>query len=129
MKKIYFLFFALMAIGSVKSQNFTKVWAKFANGPSYSGIDYWWFNNYYNQNNYNKLESIGMDINFNKYSNHGIELRFLDHITDKNKLFDSFEFIIYLMDHILDCNDDINNPIINKTWNNFVLNIMIIIYP
>ncbi len=88
-------------------------------------FDYWWFNNYYNQNNYNKLESIGMDINFNKYSNHGIELRFLDHITDKNKLFDSFEFIIYLMDHILDCNDDINNPIINKTWNNFVLNIMI----
>ena len=39
MKKIYFLFFALMAIGSVKSQNFNKVWAKFCNGN-----DYWWFN-------------------------------------------------------------------------------------
>lgn len=39
MKKIYFLFFALMAIGSVKSQNFTKVWAKFCNGN-----DFWWFN-------------------------------------------------------------------------------------
>ena len=28
-----------MAIGSVKSQNFNKVWAKFCNGN-----DYWWFN-------------------------------------------------------------------------------------
>lgn len=88
-------------------------------------IDNWWFNNYYKQNNYNKLEEIGMDINFNKYSNHGIELRFLDHIPDSKDIFETFEFIIYLMDFIMDKSNDIQNPIVNRVWNQFALNVMI----
>ena len=88
-------------------------------------ITYWWFNNYYKQNHYNKLDEIGMDINFNKYSNHGIELRFLDHISDQKDVFEIFEFIIYLMDFIMDSSNDINNPIVNRVWNQFVLNVMI----
>jgi hypothetical protein len=87
----------------------------------------WWFNEYYKNNSYTKLDEIGFDINFNKHYNHGIEIRFLEHITEKIKLFEAFEFIIYLMDSILD-NDNIDtfgNPIINNIWNNIVLNTII----
>ena len=87
--------------------------------------DFWWFNEYYKDNAYIKLKEIGLDINFNKHYNHGIELRFFDHIAD-NKIYESFEFIIYLMDYILESEyiNNFENPIINKIWNKLVLNIM-----
>jgi len=91
-----------------------------------NNYDYWWFNKYYEENAYNKLNELGLDINFNKHYNHGIEIRFLDHINDNKKIYESFEFIIYLMDYILE-NDFINtfgNPIIDKKWNSLLLNIM-----
>jgi hypothetical protein len=91
-----------------------------------NNYEYWWFNKYYEDNSYTKLNDIGLDINFNKHYNHGIEIRFLDHINDSKKIYESFEFIIYLMDYVLE-SDHINNfgnPIINKIWNNIVLNIM-----
>jgi len=90
-------------------------------------LTYWWYNNYYKNNGYNKLKEIGYDINFNKHYNHGIEIRFLDHITEPKKIFESFEFIIYLMDYILDTEEHIHkfdNPIKNSTWNNIVLNVI-----
>jgi hypothetical protein len=89
-----------------------------------SKTDYWWYNEYYKDNAYVKLNELGMDINFNKHFNHGIEIRFLEYIADNKKLIESFEFIIYLMDVILE-SDEINNfenPILNKNWNNIVLN-------
>lgn len=89
--------------------------------------DYWWFNKYYEKNGYTKLSEIGIDINFNKHMNHGIELRFFDTITEPSKIFESFEFIIYLMDYILE-NENIlrfENPILNDEWNQIVLNCMI----
>jgi hypothetical protein len=87
----------------------------------------WWFNEYYKNISYVKLDEIGYDINFNKHYNHGIEVRFLEHITEKIKMFEAFEFIIYLMDFILE-NDDIDkygNPILDKIWNDIVLNAVI----
>jgi hypothetical protein len=87
-------------------------------------LSYWWFHEYYKDNSYTKLEEIGYDINFNKHYNHGIEVRFLEHIKEKIKMFEAFEFIVYLMDYILD-NDDIDNfgnPIMDKIWNGIVLN-------
>ena len=84
-------------------------------------LNCWWFHNFYEDNGYTKLNEIGLDINFNKHYNHGIELRFFDHISDNEKLFESFEFIIYLMDYILEIDDIIDNPIINKLWNQIVL--------
>ena len=95
-------------------------------------FDYWWYNEYYKYNAYNKFNEIGLDINFNKHYNHGIELRFFDHILlgnanqNKEEMYRSFEFIIYLMDFILD-SDDINkfgNPVENAQWNEIVLNAM-----
>lgn len=86
-------------------------------------LEYWWFNEFYKNNAYIKLDEIGVDINFNKHYNHGIEIRFLEHIHDKAKLHESFEFIIYLMDLILEnANfDKFDNPILNKLWNSVVL--------
>jgi hypothetical protein len=88
-----------------------------------NSLEYWWFNEFYKNNAYTKLDEIGVDINFNKHYNHGIEIRFLEHIHDKEKLQESFEFIIYLMDLILENSnfDTIDNPILNKLWNNVAL--------
>jgi len=87
-----------------------------------SNLDYWWYNKI---DGYNKLDEIGLDINFNKHYNHGIELRFFDHL-DPLKIKQSFKFVIFLMDIILESDDilDFDNPIFNKTWNQFVVNIM-----
>ena len=90
-------------------------------------LDYWWYNKYYENNAYTKLNDIGVDINFNKHYNHGIEIRFLDHLSDNEQIFKSFEFIIYLMDYILETGDKINNfdnPIKNKIWNELIVNIL-----
>ena len=88
-------------------------------------LNSWWFHNFYENNGYAKLNKIGLDINFNKHYNHGIELRFFDHISDNKNIFESFEFIIYLMDYILENDDTINNPIIDKLWNQIVLKTII----
>jgi hypothetical protein len=88
-----------------------------------NSLEYWWFNEFYKNNAYIKLNEIGVDINFNKHYNHGIEIRFLEHIHDKEQLQESFEFIIYLMDLILENPnfDTLDNPILNKLWNSVVL--------
>jgi hypothetical protein len=90
-------------------------------------LDYWWYTNYYKNNGYKMLDDIGYDINFNKHYNHGIEIRFFDHITNETNLYESLEFIVYLMDYILDSsnNVELENPIKNKIWNNIVLNTII----
>lgn len=93
----------------------------------FASLDYWWYNRYYESNAYNKLDEIGMDINFNKHYNHGIEIRFLDHISDTKLIYKSFEFIIYLIDYALE-NDFIHyleTPAYSRIWNNIVYSIMI----
>lgn len=65
-----------------------------------------------------------MDINFNKHYNHGIEIRFFDHILCPNLIKESFEFIIYLVDLMFESNVKLNNPIKTKLWNNLVCNVM-----
>jgi len=96
--------------------------------PHYSKNN-WWFNKYYTNCAYNKLKEIGLDINFNKHYAHGIEIRFFDYINQNDKLYESFEFIIYLMDIILDLNENnekknITNPITNDLWNELTFGIM-----
>jgi hypothetical protein len=90
-----------------------------------NNLDYWWYNKFHENSAYNKLEEIGLDINFNKHFNHGIEIRFLDHISDEKLIYKCFEFLIYLADFILETNIELVNPIINKDWNNFLYNVMI----
>jgi hypothetical protein len=102
-----------------------KILTKDIKDLDFSSLDYWWYNKYYEDNAYTKLNELGLDINFNKHYNHGIEIRFIDHINDQ-QIFSLFEFIIYLMDYLLESENKINefgNPIKNKIWNEFVVNI------
>jgi len=94
-----------------------KILTKPINELPYNGSD-WWYNKI---NMYTRLDELGMDINFNKHYNHGIELRFLDYTSN---IAESFMFIIFCMDYSLKASE-IENPIINKTWNDFVANMLI----
>jgi hypothetical protein len=82
-----------------------------------------WYNNYYKNCAYNKLENLGYDINFNKHYNHGVEIRFFDHINDENIIKEVLKHLIYLGDFSLE--NDVNiNPILNKNWNKLIIKCM-----
>jgi hypothetical protein len=87
---------------------------------------HWWYTTYHKTSGYTSLKDVGLDINFNKHYNHGIELRFFDHITDPADISSSFEFIIYLMDFILESDriQEYGNPILSKLWNDIVIGVM-----
>jgi hypothetical protein len=84
----------------------------------------WWYNKLHSGTSsaYVKLDELGMDVNFNKHFNHGIELRFFDYIVDSSRFYESFEFIIYLMDFVLDSemSNSLENPIFSSVWNDVV---------
>ena len=86
--------------------------------------EYFWYNKYHETSAYNKLDKIGLDINFNKHYNHGIEIRFFDHISQPELIIESFEFIIYLIDLIFEKTDQIENPVFTRLWNNLVCAVM-----
>ena len=85
--------------------------------------DYGWYNQYYRNCAYTKSDKMGYDINFNKHYNHGVEIRFFDHITDDDKIEDVLEDLIYLGDWALE-NDIFENPIKNAIWNGLVVKCM-----
>jgi hypothetical protein len=85
--------------------------------------DYGWYNQYYQKCAYIKGEKMGYDINFNKHYNHGVEIRFFDHIADDEKINDVLEDLIYLGDWSLE-NEITDNPIKNAVWNGLVLKCM-----
>jgi len=92
-----------------------------SNNNHLSDLDYWWFNQYYKNSDYTKEDLIGLDINFHKHKNHGVELRIFDYF-DESRLEEAFRFIILLMDHSL--SKKIKSPIRNKLWNNYVVDIL-----
>ena len=92
-----------------------------SNNNHLSDMDYWWFNKYYEKSDYTKEDLIGVDINFHKHKNHGIELRIFDYF-DESKLDEVFTFIVLLMDHSL--SKKIKSPVRNKLWNEYVVDIL-----
>jgi len=74
-----------------------------------------WYNTLHRDSAYNALNDIGLDINFNKHYNHGIELRFFDWFPE-DRLEELLEICICLMDHALqhDLMEDCRS---NKIWN------------
>ena len=86
--------------------------------------DYGWYKKYYDYCDYNKLEQIGYDINFNKHFNHGVELRFFEHQTSIENLSEIGKMLIYLGDFSLDYYVK-ENIILNKEWNELVYDCMI----
>lgn len=71
---------------------------------------------------YMGLRKIGLDINYQKHYNHGLELRFLDHM-NKVGLRNIMTVCVYLMDHLLDKGTDrsegprkVRDPHDSRTW-------------
>jgi hypothetical protein len=85
--------------------------------------EYGWYKQYYKDCAYNKLESLGYDINFNKHYNHGVEIRFFDHITDDNIIKEILNYLIIIADYSL-VNNIIDNPILSVNWNNIIVKCM-----
>lgn len=85
--------------------------------------EYGWYNQYYKKCAYTKADKMGYDINFNKHYNHGVEIRFFDHIPDDDKISEVLEHLIYLGDWALE-NNVFENPIKNKHWNGLVVKCM-----
>ena len=85
--------------------------------------DYGWYNQYYRNCAYTKGEKMGYDVNFNKHYNHGVEIRFFDHIADDAKISDVLEDLVYLGDWCLE-NDIAENPIKSAIWNGLVVKCM-----
>jgi hypothetical protein len=85
--------------------------------------EFGWYKQYYKNCAYNKLESLGYDINFNKHYNHGVEIRFFDHITDDETIKEILSYLIILGDYSLN-NNITTNPILSVNWNNIIIKCM-----
>lgn len=76
---------------------------------------YHWYNQLYSQINYKKGDTIGFDINFNKFKNHGIELRIFDWFSEEY-----LEDVLRILVHILDLAESTpnmpENPLDSKIW-------------
>ena len=83
---------------------------------------FWWYTRYHEKSAYRKLDKIGLDINYKKHFNHGIELRFFDWFPE-DRLYQLLEFIFCLADCSLQ-RTEADDPSISETWNDLVLGIM-----
>ena len=70
----------------------------------------------YKQINYKPLEQIGFDINYNKFKNHGIEIRFFDWF-DEEKLYEVLQFIVHLLDFSESRKESIPKFTTHELWN------------
>lgn len=87
-----------------------------------SQTDYWWYSTYHKISGYVALEQIGMDINYKKHYNHGIELRFFDWFPE-NRLQTLITELVYLCELALD-RDETGVAALSKTWNLFVIGVL-----
>ena len=112
-----------IGLGTYDTEKMTpgKILHIHSNNNHLSDMDYWWFNQYYNNCDYTKENMIGVDINFHKHKNHGIELRIFDYF-DESKLEEVFTFIVLLLDHSL--SKKIKSPVRNRLWNNYIVDIL-----
>ena len=77
-----------------------------------------WYNRYYRTCGYNRLDKLGMDINFNKHYNHGVEIRFFDFIPHE-KYEELCKFIQWLT--YISSKKSLDNPIYSRDWNDMVI--------
>lgn len=74
-----------------------------------------WHTQLYKQINYAKGDKIGFDINFNKFRNHGIELRFFDWFPEAY-LSEVLTTLVYLLDLSESSTNFPINPLTMKVW-------------
>ncbi len=85
---------------------------------------FWWYRRYHADSGYVMLDELGMDINFRKHYNHGVEIRFLDWFPE-SMLKGVMEFYVYLADLSLDITIPMpDEAIMNEEFNNLVVNML-----
>ena len=84
---------------------------------------YWWYRRYHQKSGYVPLTRIGMDINYRKHYNHGIELRFFDWFPEE-KLQELIELLVYVADASLINRNEPSEPILSETWNDLVIGVL-----
>lgn len=83
-----------------------------------------WYNKLHESSPYDLNNHIGFDINFNKFKNHGVEIRFLDWFPEEY-LKDLVNFIVLLAQHSLELDDtsfeknNYNRILVNCVKNGF----------
>ena len=87
-----------------------------------SRLSYWWYKQYHMKSGYMPLDKIGMDINYKKHYNHGVELRIFDWFPE-NRLVDLSTFLVYLADASL-CLPDVGEACMSESWNDFVVSVL-----
>lgn len=95
-----------------------KILQESANNIVVAKEEWGWYNRYYQTCGYNRLDKLGMDINFNKHYNHGVEIRFFDFIPHE-KYEELCKFIQWLT--IISSKKQFENPIYSRDWNDMVI--------
>lgn len=93
---------------------------KYKNNYDISGDNqaYHWFSKLHQDSPYNPPDTIGYDINYNKFTKHGIELRIFDYFPEEY-LEDIINFIILLCQHSF--YNQIPDPHFETHWSTFVI--------
>jgi hypothetical protein len=81
-----------------------------------------WYAEYHRNSGYQPLDKVGLDINFQKHWNHGLELRFFDWFPEC-RLPGLLRFLVYCMDASLEMNS-CSNPIITPVWNGWMTRVI-----
>ena len=84
--------------------------------------DFWWYKRYHVTSAYEPLQRVGMDINYKKHFNHGIELRIFDWFPE-GRLQGLVELLVHLCDAAL-IRDEAPVAVLSPTWNHVVLSIL-----
>lgn len=88
-------------------------------GVKGSNLPYWWYTRYHKTSGYNPLGQIGMDINYRKHYNHGIEMRFFDWFAE-GRLADLLSFLVHVCEAALE-RPESGQAVMSQTWNQFVI--------
>jgi len=86
-----------------------------------SETPYWWYRRFHETSAYRELDKIGLDINYKKHYNHGIELRFFDWFIE-DKLEELIKFLVCLADCALTRGES-DVPAMSETGNDLVLGV------
>jgi hypothetical protein len=78
-----------------------------------------WYEEYHKESGYQPLKQLGMDINFNKHLNHGIEFRIFEWFPE-GCLLDLLRTLVHLMDQALAAEREIPDPRTSAVWNKVV---------